>query len=117
MIDITDRLTAAIAIAVVTGAGKEIAVMVGVVVKMKDIGGNDDDCEASAHDAEVMSGAGDERSEADGMRGDDAAGGGEPCGCERLARSTELKTDALAMSGSRTGPKAVGRPMSPSGAG
>ena len=117
MIVITDTLTGGIAVLVVTGAEQDIAVMVGSVVNMKDVTGNDDDCEASAHDAEVMSGAGDERSEADGMRGDDAAGGGEPCGCERLARSTELKTDALAMSGSRTGPKAVGRPMSPSGAG
>ena len=46
MIDITDTLTGAIAVAVVTGAGQDIAVMAGVVVNMKDVTGNDDDDDA-----------------------------------------------------------------------
>ena len=41
MIVITDTLTGAGA--VVTGAGQNIAVMVGSVVNMKDVTGNDDD--------------------------------------------------------------------------
>ena len=69
MIDTTDRLTGAITIAVVTGAGQDIAVMVGVVVNMKNVTGNDDDCGASARDADVKGGAGDERSEAAGRWG------------------------------------------------
>ena len=43
--------------------------MVGGVVNMKDVADNDDDCEASARDTDVKGGVGDERSEADGMKG------------------------------------------------
>lgn len=54
MIVITDMWTGANAIAAVTGTGQDIAVMAGSVLKMKDVTGNDDDdCEASAHDADV----------------------------------------------------------------
>ena len=103
--------------------------------KWKPVTGEARTGDARTGDADMGGDADGERSEAYGMSCGDAARRGEPCGCRdgaRFLRGKALKDGARgsAMAAAvaqtsehagkvegRTGPKGVGRPTSPSGAG